>query len=83
VDLDVPIKRIDLPSNVYSYILNVMAYLKLKMGIFDLKVNVNGEIFWLEVNPQGQFLFLEGLTGIDLTTPFRDFLYAEAIQAKN
>lgn len=28
------------------------------MGIFDLKLPTTGEPVWLELNPQGQFLFL-------------------------
>jgi hypothetical protein len=33
---------------------------------------------WLELNPQGQFLFVEGLTGVDLAGPFSEFLFREA-----
>jgi hypothetical protein len=51
--------------------------LNLRMGIFDLKVSDDGPV-WLEVNPQGQFLFLEGITGVDLTTLFAKFLAESA-----
>jgi hypothetical protein len=43
------------------------------MGIVDLKVTPSGEAVWLEVNPQGQFLFLEGLTGEPLTEHFAEY----------
>ena len=44
------------------------------MGAVDMKISEEGEPVFLEINPQGQFLFVEGLTGMDLTTPFVDFL---------
>ena len=34
--------------------------LGLRMGILDLKLGPDGELVWLEINPQGQFTFLEG-----------------------
>jgi hypothetical protein len=37
-----------------------------------------GELVWLEVNPQGQFLFLQGITGMPLAEHFADFLIAAA-----
>jgi hypothetical protein len=36
----------------------VLDCLGLEMGNIDLKESPSGEIVWLEVNPQGQFLFL-------------------------
>ena len=39
----------------------------------------SGRPVWLELNPQGQFLFVQGLTGLDLTAGFADFLYDEAL----
>lgn len=56
----------------------VVADLGLRMGIADLKLGPDGEPVWLEVNPQGQFLFLEGLCGMPLTATFVDFLEREA-----
>jgi glutathione synthase/RimK-type ligase-like ATP-grasp enzyme len=50
----------------------------LRMGIFDMKINTNQEPIWLEINPQGQFLFVEGLSEMKLADAFADFLYREA-----
>jgi hypothetical protein len=44
------------------------------MGIIDMKLMPNGEIVWPEVNPQGQFLFLEGIAGLPLSSHFADYL---------
>ena len=48
------------------------------MGVADLKLTPEGHPVWLELNPQGQFLFIEGMTRMDLTGPFCDFLREEA-----
>jgi glutathione synthase/RimK-type ligase-like ATP-grasp enzyme len=60
----------------------VLLALNLKMGIFDLKLrDDDGEPVWLEVNPQGQFLFLEEMCGLPLTDAFADFLTRESERA--
>jgi len=53
--------------------------LGLEMGISDLKPAADGgPPYRLEVNPQGQFLFLEGLGGPDVARPFADWLLGRA-----
>ncbi|HEY6683924.1 MAG TPA: hypothetical protein VI030_13160 [Propionibacteriaceae bacterium] len=59
---------------------DVLERLGLRMGVADLKITPAGDPVWLELNPQGQFLFLEGLTGLDLTGAFSDFLREEALR---
>lgn len=55
------------------------ARLGLEMGISDLKPAADGgPPYWLEVNPQGQFLFLEALGGPEVARPFADFLLDRA-----
>jgi hypothetical protein len=52
--------------------------LGLEMGVLDAKVLDSGDVCFLEVNPQGQFLFLEGATGFDLTGLCAAFLLQRA-----
>ena len=59
----------------------VLAHLGLRMGIVDLKLDDAGVPVWLEINPQGQFLFAEGLCGLRLAEAFADFVASEARQA--
>jgi glutathione synthase/RimK-type ligase-like ATP-grasp enzyme len=73
-NLTVPISRWSVPDALQSVIRKVLDELGLEMGIMDLKQTPEGEFVWLEVNPQGQFLFLEGLTGEPLTELFTDYL---------
>jgi len=80
-DLTVPMASVELPAEVNSRLLDVLRALGLRMGIVDLKLTLAGEPVWLEVNPQGQFLFIEGLIGLELTSAFCDFLFAEAAAA--
>jgi hypothetical protein len=50
--------------------------LGLAMGVIDMKVTPDDRCFFLEINPQGQFLFLEGMTGFPLADRFCEFLAA-------
>ncbi|MGS2642692.1 ATP-grasp domain-containing protein [Streptosporangium sp. LJ11] len=76
-NLDVPFTPTTLDPVTIERLHRVLELLNLRMGIFDLKI-CDGEPVWLEVNPQGQFLFLEGLTGMELTHAFAEFLYVTA-----
>ncbi len=56
--------------------------LGLRMGVFDLKVRPDGHPIFLEVNPQGQFLFVEGMSDMPLTQAFCRFLADELAMSK-
>ncbi len=72
--LDADIEPYALPEKLQNALLNILAEFGLQMGIFDLKLTDDGEPVWLELNPQGQFLFVQALGGGDLITPFVRFL---------
>jgi glutathione synthase/RimK-type ligase-like ATP-grasp enzyme len=72
--LDATVQPYDLDDGTARRLQSVIASLGLQMGIVDMKLAPDGEPVWLEVNPQGQFLFLEGLCGMPLTKIFADFL---------
>jgi glutathione synthase/RimK-type ligase-like ATP-grasp enzyme len=73
-NLNVPIRPWPVPDWLHARVRSTLDALDLRMGILDLKVMPDGEIVWLEVNPQGQFLFLEGITGMPLSEYFADYL---------
>jgi len=77
-DLNVPVEPWPVPAGVHRQVREVLDHLGLRMGIVDLKERPDGELVWLEVNPQGQFLFLDGLTGMNLADRFAEFLLLEA-----
>jgi hypothetical protein len=76
-DLNVPIRAIRLDDVLTRRLADVLRRLQLRMGVFDLKLDDTGDPVWLELNPQGQFLFVQGLIGQDLITPFADFVCQE------
>jgi glutathione synthase/RimK-type ligase-like ATP-grasp enzyme len=65
-------------DEIHDRVRNVINNLGLEMGIVDIKLTNEGELVWFEVNPQGQFLFLEPLTGIPFIDEFSGYLIAEA-----
>jgi hypothetical protein len=80
-DLDVPVEPFELDAVATGRLGRVLELMGLRMGVVDLKLDEDGELTWLELNPQGQFLFVEGLTGMDLTGAFAHFLHGEALTA--
>jgi len=55
----------------------VTSRLGLRMGVFDVKVRPDGQPVFLEVNPQGQFLFVEGMSDMPLAQAFAEFVVEE------
>lgn len=72
--LDAEIEPFTLQKKIRDALLGILAEFGLQMGIFDLKLVDDGEPVWLELNPQGQFLFVQALGGGDLVTPFVCFV---------
>ena len=77
-DLNVPFSRYRLDGRLERQLCGILRELGLVMGIFDVKLTDDGEPVFLEVNAQGQFLFVEGLCGIPLADIFADFLFNQA-----
>ncbi|OUL29783.1 hypothetical protein BV378_05215 [Nostoc sp. RF31YmG] len=75
---EVVVEPYQLPKETEAGLHRFMTIMGLRMGIFDLKLDADGEPIWLEVNPQGQFLFVEGLSDLKLADAFADFLFQEA-----
>lgn len=74
---DVDAEPYDLDTGTARRLVSTNERLGLRMGIVDMKLAPDGEPVWLEVNPQGQFLFIEGLCGMPLMESFTDFLMQE------
>lgn len=75
--VDLGVEPDALPPAVERAVLVLMRRLGLVFGCVDLVVTPAGEPVFLEVNPMGQFLFLEHLNpDVRLLGPFCDFLLA-------
>lgn len=77
-DLNVSISPWPVPESVHHRVRTVIEQLGLEMGIVDIKITPSGELVWLEVNPQGQFLFLEPISKIPFIDQFSEYLIEEA-----
>ncbi|OAJ75270.1 hypothetical protein AYJ08_05105 [Brevibacillus sp. SKDU10] len=80
-DIDFKCHSYDLSETLSSKIRQVVQALNLCMGIVDLKLDGEEPIF-LEINPQGQFLFVEALSDAPLTAAMAKFLYSESLAAR-
>jgi glutathione synthase/RimK-type ligase-like ATP-grasp enzyme len=76
-NLNVDIGASPVTDDVHSRVRTVIETLGLEMGVVDIKITPNGELVWLEVNPQGQFIFLEPITGIKFIDEFSQYLIQE------
>ena len=73
---EVDIKPIDLPMAVRDSILRFMGELGLVYGAIDMRRTVDGRFIFLEVNPAGQWLFVEQRTGLPISKTVADLLAA-------
>lgn len=76
LDLDAPHVAHILPAEVADGLRRFMQSLGLVYGTIDLKVSDAGEHVFLEVNPQGQFLYVELLSGLPITAAMASYLAA-------
>lgn len=67
-----------LPASVSAALSTLMADLGLIFGVVDMRVGLNGEYYFLEVNPQGQFAYLEIKTGLPMFRTLADLLAGPA-----
>jgi glutathione synthase/RimK-type ligase-like ATP-grasp enzyme len=73
INLDVPYEVHSLSKEIEGDLLRMMTSLGLDFGTVDLKLKGIDYIF-LEVNPQGQFLYVEVLTGMPIAAAVADLL---------
>ncbi|MEV7782118.1 ATP-grasp ribosomal peptide maturase [Kitasatospora sp. NPDC088351] len=65
---------IDLPPQLEKALLAYLEHFGLASGSFDLALDRTGGFHWLELNPNGQWGWLEDETGLPLTVAFADLL---------
>ncbi|MGN6605640.1 MAG: ATP-grasp domain-containing protein [Jatrophihabitans sp.] len=82
LDGDKLVEPVQLPADLERRLIAVVVGLGLRMGVFDLKITPSGEPVFLEVNPQGQFLFVEGMCGMPLGDAFADFAADELARVR-
>lgn len=60
-------ERHELPAEVTARLLELMRVLGLEYGAIDLRLTPEGEYVFFEVNPAGQFLFVEHACGLPVS----------------
>lgn len=65
---------VDLPDQIGRSLLAYLEHYALVSGSFDLAVDAAGEYWWLELNPNGQWGWLEEKTGLGMAAAFADLL---------
>ncbi|MFF4223164.1 ATP-grasp ribosomal peptide maturase [Streptomyces abikoensis] len=65
---------IGLPSALEKKLLAFLDRFRLASGSFDLCIDRKGDFHWLELNPNGQWGWLEDQTGLELSAAFADLL---------
>jgi hypothetical protein len=65
---------VDLPHHVDKALLAYLDHFGLVSGSFDFAVDRAGGLWWLELNPNGQWGWLEESTGLRMAAAFADLL---------
>ena len=71
---DIEEQPITLPSDVEAKILSLMQHFGIVYGAFDFIVTPEGRHVFLEVNPAGQYLWVEATTKLPITAAIVDLL---------
>ncbi|WP_327191000.1 ATP-grasp ribosomal peptide maturase [Streptomyces xinghaiensis] len=67
-------RAVDLPDRVEKALLAYLDHFGLVSGSFDIAVDKNDGLWWLELNPNGQWGWLEESTGLAMSAAFADLL---------
>lgn len=73
-----PYLPIDLPLKIKESLIEINRELKLVYGAYDLIKTKEGEYYFLEVNPQGQWLWIEDLTALPISKTIAKWLFNAA-----
>jgi glutathione synthase/RimK-type ligase-like ATP-grasp enzyme len=71
---EAPIRGVELPADLIDTVLSLMRELGLRFGAIDMRRTPEGKFFFLEVNPAGQWLFVERRTGLQISQAVADLL---------
>lgn len=65
---------VDLPDRVEKALLAYLDHFGLVSGSFDFAVGEAGDLWWLELNPNGQWGWMEESTGLAMSAAFAELL---------
>ena len=71
---DLPHSEYQLPGDVACKLTKYMQVMGINFGCHDIIVDKNNDYVFLECNPNGQWMWIERLTGINISKAIADFL---------
>jgi MvdD-like protein with pre-ATP grasp domain len=77
-----PYRVHDLPAEVHDRCVALVSKLGLRYGAIDLILTPAGRYVFLEVNPNGQWLWVEHKTGLPITEAVCDLLQSDLVAAE-
>jgi len=78
-----PHKRILLPKTIEDYCLKLCNYFNLKFAAIDLIKSNSNEYWFLEINPNGQWGWIEKILSYNISDSIIDYLINEVSQNEN
>jgi len=72
-----PHRRHDLPAHIAQQCVDLVEALGLRYGAIDMILKPDGSYVFLEINPNGQYLWIEELTGMPISDAICDLLSPE------
>ena len=66
--------RIDIPDDISKACINMCKYLKLNLAAIDFIIDNEDRFFFLEINPNGQWVWIEEDTNLPISKTIVDFL---------
>lgn len=73
-DFEVKIEPVDLPIEIGERVISMMKSLNLRYGCIDMAVTPEGEYIFFEVNPSGQWYFVQLRTGMEIGRAIAELL---------
>ena len=73
----------NLPKDIEQKLLKLMAYFGLNYGAIDIILTPDGEYIFLEVNPVGEFFWLENCPGLEISQAIAELLVSSSDKAKS
>lgn len=61
------VEAVEIPDKVESQLLDLVGRLGLRYGAVDMRLTPDGKYVLLEINPAGQFRYIEAATGQPMT----------------
>jgi hypothetical protein len=80
LDSATPYRPHQLPAEIERQLLALMRVLGLSYATVDMRIDAHGDYVFLELNPQGQYLYVEIRTGQPITRALVDLLIANHLQ---